>query len=74
MDAMISSVDCPNCKNVCWLYLGDMEDLTLPDIEVVECWDCGHHFETLDDDGIPIDEKLVSKSFATPQQALEADI
>lgn len=33
---------CPKCKSHNWMYKGDPSDLTFPDIEGIECWNCHH--------------------------------
>jgi len=37
-----SEVNCPKCNCPNLLYLGDLDDLTKPDIEAVICWNCKH--------------------------------
>lgn len=39
---------CPHCKKVNYLNLGDLNDLSAPDIEVLECWSCGKKAWILD--------------------------
>lgn len=46
---------CPKCKSHNWMYNGDPNDLTYPDIEGIECWNCHHKWipdelEEIDDD------------------------
>lgn len=37
--------NCPKCKTVNWVYLGDMSDETGVDIDGYKCRKCGHiHF------------------------------
>lgn len=33
---------CPKCKKRSWVNNGDTDDLTVPDVEWVECPHCGH--------------------------------
>lgn len=33
--------ECPKCEKVNYVDLGDLEDMTAPDVEIVECWNCG---------------------------------
>jgi hypothetical protein len=41
---VIESAECPECQNLNWYSNGDMNDLTQPDLEALECWQCGHKF------------------------------
>lgn len=33
---------CPQCKTVNWICDGDIEDLTVSDIEGIECYKCSY--------------------------------
>lgn len=33
---------CPKCGVVNWLYCGDVQDQTVPDVDGVKCRSCGH--------------------------------
>ena len=33
---------CNKCKKANWICEGNMQDLTVPDTEAIECWNCGH--------------------------------
>lgn len=41
---------CPHCKAVNYLNLGDLNDQTAPDIEVLVCWSCCKKSWVLDRD------------------------
>jgi Zn ribbon nucleic-acid-binding protein len=41
---------CPHCKKVNYLNLGDLNDQTAMDIEVLECWNCGKKSWVMDTD------------------------
>lgn len=40
---------CSECNIPNWVCDGDLSDLTKPDIEAIECWNCGHSWWTTDD-------------------------
>lgn len=40
-DTWINEI-CPKCKEVNWICLGDLSDLTVADIDAAECWKCFH--------------------------------
>lgn len=41
---------CPHCKKVNYLNLGDLNDQTAPDIEVLQCWNCDKKSWVMDTD------------------------
>jgi hypothetical protein len=40
---------CPECKEDNWICLGNLDDLTQPDIEAVKCWNCPHMWWTTEE-------------------------
>ena len=43
---------CSKCGAVNWFCLGDLDDITAPDIEACECYKCGHKWWTAEDEDI----------------------
>jgi len=41
---------CPHCKEVNYVDLGDLNDVTAPDVEVVICWNCDQKSWIIDDE------------------------
>src|SRR2546422_941363 len=41
---MWDKVKCPNCNMGNWVNFGDTNDQTIPDVESVECYNCGNWF------------------------------
>ena len=37
-------ITCPECGRTCWLCVGDLEDLTVPDTEAIRCPHCKKKF------------------------------
>ena len=37
-------IPCPHCEKCNWVSNGDIEDISYPDIEAVECYNCGCAF------------------------------
>jgi len=49
---------CPECRSINWFCLGDLEDLSKIDIDVLQCRDCSHRWaggEEIDDDAWAIE-------------------
>tara|TARA_Y100000034_G_C6902535_1_gene417742 strand:+ start:411 stop:734 length:324 start_codon:yes stop_codon:yes gene_type:complete len=46
---------CPKCKCKNWICQGDLQDCTIPDIEVIECCECAHHWLIGEDEYNPPD-------------------
>ena len=57
---------CDKCKKPNWICEGNMQDLTIPDKEAIECWSCGNKWwrsedgplDFFGDGGITIEEHL----------------
>jgi hypothetical protein len=47
---------CPKCGKKNWVNNGDPEDLTVEDVEAVECWYCDH-VHLIDDSDIVTDHE-----------------
>ena len=47
----ILKIKCPKCNEYNWVNNGDIDDLTVSDIEAVKCWSCKHKF-FLDEENI----------------------
>lgn len=43
------NINCEKCQTKNWINQGDLEDLTIPDVEAFECWKC-HHKQWLADE------------------------
>ncbi len=37
-----NNIKCSSCNTDNWYYIGDADDLTLPDVDGTECYKCGH--------------------------------
>lgn len=37
---MIQDLECPKCEVTCYIDIGDINDLTMGDPEMVQCWNC----------------------------------
>lgn len=42
MNIHIYDIECPNCKEIVWVNNGDVDDLTVDDVEAVICPHCEH--------------------------------
>lgn len=66
----IFDVNCPTCKSICWVNNGDIEDLTVPDVEAGKCWNCKSNFlinsYDIEDD---IEDKVIENTYQTASQA-----
>jgi hypothetical protein len=36
---------CPKCENLNWINNGDPADMTIPDVEGINCWNCQHSWK-----------------------------
>lgn len=63
MSYTICDIVCPSCGVKCWFNNGDIEDLTVPDVEAVRCWKCSHEFKTDEFDDTSIEDLLVEDTF-----------
>lgn len=43
-------ISCPECDKINWVFNGDMNDLTRPDVTGVKCFSCSYEF--------PLDEEM----------------
>lgn len=41
---MYDKTYCPNCKTLNWVYLGDMDDCSAPDVEGIICRSCNEAY------------------------------
>lgn len=64
---------CPQCGKTCWVNNGNIDDLTVPDVEGFICWFCDsvlyiddYNEVIWDHDG----EYHFVKSYETPREAL----
>ena len=46
------TMTCPKCGTLNWWSNGDVSDLTVPDIEAVECYRCDAVWDTTDEQKI----------------------
>lgn len=69
MSVQILDVDCPACGIKCWLNNGDVEDLTVPDVEAARCWHCRHEFILDPESDEPIEMLLIDDSYQSASQA-----
>jgi len=44
MSVMWSEEWCPKCEIINWIYHGNMDDMTVVDIDGCECYKCGHEW------------------------------
>lgn len=54
---------CPHCQEDNWVYVGDFDDPTNPDIDIIECWNCMKKWL--------IDEELAEVKWGTLEYATE---
>lgn len=79
---MIDYAECPKCHSFNWFSNGDMSDLTRPDLEALECWQCGHKFwldgaadvrETLGESLDVEEASFIEKGAKTPNEAIREE-
>ena len=59
----IAKLVCPKCDEYNYLDLGDLEDMTVPDVAGCKCWNCQHAFDfegdEIDPDDCDLGERLI---------------
>ncbi len=69
MSIQLLDIPCPKCEALCWVNNGNVDDMTLPDVEAIECWKCNHYFWMEHSSYQP--ENYAEKSYKTSKEALE---
>ena len=52
MTSLWYNCKCINCSKENWINNGDLEDLTVSDVEAFVCWNCGE-VQCVDDEVVP---------------------
>ena len=72
MSIQLLDIPCPKCEALCWVNNGDIDDLTLPDIEAIKCWHCTHWFWVEDSFIMTnLSKDYTDQSYETAKEALE---
>lgn len=65
----IYSVDCPSCGRRVWVNNGDTNDVTVPDVEAVQCPWCDKVFPIPGSDEELFDPNYADQGYKSPNEA-----
>lgn len=72
----VFDITCSDCKTNNYVNNGDIDDMTVCDVDVVLCWECGYVFAVDEQQGLPSrkDGRWADQGYPTADAAMKEEL